>query len=227
MHHVGLPTMAGYGGTDAVATDSWQSTMEELHPLTFAPLDRAETFTAIGLSKTYTLFSPEKMILDDELYHRVRYGVLDIPVDDDELALDVVDDVGPGGHYLAHRHTRGHMRGGDGARPGARAGGRRARYRDPLEVARERGIDILQRYRPEPLADDKARELRRDPRRRRSRVAQLTRRRPGGRATPGPVDGARVRRDGGQSSRRRSTASASPATSWNLATRSATVSVSF
>jgi hypothetical protein len=33
------------------------------------------------------------------------------------------------------------------------------RYRDPLEVARERGIEILQHYRPEPLADDKAREL--------------------------------------------------------------------
>jgi trimethylamine:corrinoid methyltransferase-like protein len=157
-HHVGLPAMAGYGGTDAVASDSWQSTMEELHPLTFAALDRAETFTAIGLSKTYTLFSPEKMVLDDELYHRVRYGVLDIPIDDDELALEVVDDVGPGGHYLAHRHTRAHM-------PAAMTRGLAhelepmGRYRDPLEVARERGIEILQRYRPEPLADDKRREL--------------------------------------------------------------------
>ena len=158
IHHVGLPAMAGYGGTDAVAIDSWQSTMEELHPLTFAPLDGAETFTAIGLSKTYTLFSPDKMILDDELYHRVRYGMLDVPVDDDELALDVVDDVGPGGHYLAHRHTRTHM-------PVAMMRGlaheleATCGYRDPLEVARERAIDILRRYRPEPLADDKAKEL--------------------------------------------------------------------
>ena len=158
VHHVGLPTMAGYGGTDAVASDSWQSTMEELHPLTFAPLDRAETFTAIGLSKTYTLFSPEKMILDDELYHRVRYGLLDIPIDDDGLALEVVDDVGPGGHYLAHHHTRAHM-------PAAMMRGlahelqSTGGYRDPIEVARERSVEIVKRYRPEPLADDKAREL--------------------------------------------------------------------
>jgi trimethylamine:corrinoid methyltransferase-like protein len=34
-------------------------------------------------------------------------------------------------------------------------------YRDALEVARERALDILQRYEPEPLADDVRRELRR------------------------------------------------------------------
>ncbi len=34
-------------------------------------------------------------------------------------------------------------------------------YRDPVEVARERALDILEHYRPEPLADDVRGELRR------------------------------------------------------------------
>jgi trimethylamine:corrinoid methyltransferase-like protein len=34
-------------------------------------------------------------------------------------------------------------------------------YRDPIEVARERALDILAHYRPEPLAEDAREELRR------------------------------------------------------------------
>jgi len=34
-------------------------------------------------------------------------------------------------------------------------------YRDAVEVARERALDILQHYQPEPLDEDKATELRR------------------------------------------------------------------
>jgi hypothetical protein len=34
-------------------------------------------------------------------------------------------------------------------------------YRDPLEVAREWGLAILENYSPEPLGEDQQRELRR------------------------------------------------------------------
>jgi hypothetical protein len=34
-------------------------------------------------------------------------------------------------------------------------------YRDPLEVARERALDILEHYRPEPLPEAQQAELRR------------------------------------------------------------------
>jgi hypothetical protein len=37
--------------------------------------------------------------------------------------------------------------------------GTNGRYRDPLEVARERGIEIMKEYRPEPLTYEKAGEL--------------------------------------------------------------------
>ena len=66
--------------------------------------------------------------------------------------------VGPGGHFLAHRHTRRHMR--EAALPAVshelEADGH---YRDPVEVARERGEAILRDYHPEPLPDDQRDEL--------------------------------------------------------------------
>lgn len=69
---------------------------------------------------------------------------------EEALALDVIYAVGPGGHFLAQPHTRRHMRDADGQH-----------YRDAVEVTRERALDILQHYGPEPLDDDARRELRR------------------------------------------------------------------
>ena len=45
-------------------------------------------------------------------------------MDEESLALDVIDAVGPGGHFLAQPHTRRHMRDGGraGGEPGDRAG---------------------------------------------------------------------------------------------------------
>ena len=39
-----------------------------------------------------------------------RRTLAELPADAD-LALDVIADVGPRGHYLAHPHTRAHVRG--------------------------------------------------------------------------------------------------------------------
>jgi trimethylamine--corrinoid protein Co-methyltransferase len=113
---------------------------------------------SIGLVNVYTLFVPEDIFLDDDLYQRARFAVLDLDLDDDAMALEAIADVGPGGHFLGHKHTRRHMRssfvpaitqqpGPDGA------------FRDPVEVAREKAELIWREYRPEPLEADKAAEL--------------------------------------------------------------------
>ena len=107
------------------------------------PLDGCELYTGIGLTNTYQLFTPENLILDDDLYHRARHAFLDIPMDEESLALDVIDAVGPGGHFLAQPHTRRHMRGavvraisqeigaGRAALPRSGRGRARARPRHP------------------------------------------------------------------------------------------------
>jgi trimethylamine--corrinoid protein Co-methyltransferase len=161
LHSFGLPALGAFGGTDAELPGTWQAGVETMLQLLQVPLDGCETYTGIGLTKTYNLFTPEKLVLDDDLYHRARHAFLDIPMDEESLALDVIDAVGPGGHFLAQPHTRRHM-------PDAvvravtqeiDAGGQH--YRDALEVARERALDILRNYAPAPLQEDVRCELRR------------------------------------------------------------------
>jgi trimethylamine--corrinoid protein Co-methyltransferase len=82
-------------------------------------------------------------------------------MDDEELALDVIAAVGPGGHFLAQPHTRRHMRDAVVRAVSQEIAADGQHYRDPVEVARERALDILDHYEPEPPADDVRAELRR------------------------------------------------------------------
>lgn len=96
--------------------------------------------------------------MDDELYHRARYALMAMDVSDEALALDVIQKVGPGGHYLAQKHTRKHMR--TAMKPGlGHQMDAEGKYRDPLEVSRERVRWILDNYQPEPLENVKQAEL--------------------------------------------------------------------
>jgi trimethylamine--corrinoid protein Co-methyltransferase len=47
----------------------------------------------------------EMMVASDEIIDRVKRILRGVTVDDSSRALDVMNDVGPGGHYLEHDHT--------------------------------------------------------------------------------------------------------------------------
>jgi trimethylamine--corrinoid protein Co-methyltransferase len=123
-------------------------------------LTGAEFVTGIGLTNTYTLLYPEAILLDDDSYQRARFALMELEVNEETLAVDVTAAVGPGGHFLAQKHTRKHMR--QVMHPAlthvpASEGG----YRDPVEVARERVASILANHQPEPLEHEKQAELQR------------------------------------------------------------------
>jgi trimethylamine--corrinoid protein Co-methyltransferase len=157
-HRWGLPSMAACFGTDSPAAGTWQAGAEvALDPL-LGGLAGPELVTGMGLDRTYTLLYPEAIILDDDIYQRARHALLAEDVSDEALALDVIAGVGPGGHFLAERHTRTHMRTslkrGLTHEPAPDGG-----YRDPVEVARERVAWIRANHHPEPLEPAKAAEL--------------------------------------------------------------------
>ena len=81
-----------------------------------------------------------------------------VQVSPETLAVDVISAVGPGGHFLAQKHTRKHMR--TAMKPSVTHQiGADGTYRDPLEVAREKVAWILDNYQPEPLEEAKKAEL--------------------------------------------------------------------
>ena len=110
-HHWGMPSLGACYGTDAHEAGTWQGAAEVALDPYLAGLAGAEIVTGMGLAETYTLLYPEQIILDNDLYQRARYQLMELDVNEETLAIDTVQAVGPGGHYLGQRHTRNHIRG--------------------------------------------------------------------------------------------------------------------
>lgn len=58
-----------------------------------------------GLTMDYA-----KLIMDAEMNRMILNAATNIPFDEEELALDIIGNVGPGGSFLVHEHTLHHMR---------------------------------------------------------------------------------------------------------------------
>ncbi len=156
-HHWGVPSMGACFGTDSPAAGTWLAAADvALDPL-LGGLAGAELVTGMGLDRTYTLLYPEGIFLDNELYERARYSLMAAEVSDETLALDVIAAVGPGGHFLAEEHTRKHMK--TSLVRGLEHDLVNGRYRDPIEVAREKAAWVRANHHPEPLGAAEQAEL--------------------------------------------------------------------
>ncbi len=157
-HYWGMPAFGGAFGTESATPGTWQAAADvALDPL-LVGLAGAEWVTGVGLNRSFTLLYPEGIILDDEIYHRARYALMEMEVSPETLAAGVIQDVGPGGHFLAQKHTRKHMR--TAMKPGlTHQMDQHGKYRDPLEVAREKVNWILDNYEPAPLEKAQKAEL--------------------------------------------------------------------
>ena len=150
-HAWGVPTLAGIFGTDA-QVPGWQQAAEAGSSFLLTALCGADTGSGMGLVESCTLLYPECLVLDTDIYHRVRIDLAGLETGSEELALDVIKHVGPRGHFLRESHTRDHVRKREfsdlAAQPQPDGS-----YRDPIEVARERTDWILENHQPKPLDD--------------------------------------------------------------------------
>jgi trimethylamine--corrinoid protein Co-methyltransferase len=159
-HHWGMPAFGGAFGTDSPGVDSWQAAAEVVLDPFLIGLTGCEIVTGMGLRETYTLLYPEAIMLDDDIYQRARYSLMGLDVSAESIALDVIGKVGPGGHFLAQKHTRKHMR-HSMQRSITQQLDSEGNYRPVLEVAREKFGWIYENHHPEPLGADVQSELNR------------------------------------------------------------------
>jgi len=157
-HHWGMPALGGAFGTESPELDSWQSAAEVAADPLMVGLAGAEIVTGIGLRDTYTLLYPEAIILDDDIYHRARYSLLNMDVSPETLAVEVIAAVKPGGHFLSQKHTRNHMRTAM-VRGVNHQLAPLGTYRSPVEYAREKVTWILENHHPEPPSADVQKEI--------------------------------------------------------------------
>lgn len=105
-HDWNVPSLGGAFSVDCPTPDSWQLGRDSVYTSLFSPLVGADMVEGLGLLKAATLLVPEQIIYDDEIYHTHRKLLDGIDTSPDQIALDVIAAVGPGGHYLGQKHTR-------------------------------------------------------------------------------------------------------------------------
>jgi trimethylamine--corrinoid protein Co-methyltransferase len=158
-HDWGVPALAGSFGVDAAEPASWQLGRDSVYSALLCALAGAEMASGLGMLRASTLLAPEQIIFDDEIYHTHRVLAEGIDTGPEGLALDVIKDVGPRGHFLAQKHTRRGMRElwiPELTHPGPATGGQ---MEDIRERARAHVTKILADHRPEPLDLARQKEL--------------------------------------------------------------------
>ena len=160
-HDWGIPSLAGAFGMGSSEPATWQHGQDSVYGALLCSLGGADMASGLGLLQASTLLLPEQIILDDEIYHVQRILAQGIQVGAGALPEDVIAAVGPGGHYLAQKHTRAAMRERwipEPTRP--RPSLEREAGEDIRRRARRRLDSILAEHQPEPLDEAVQAELR-------------------------------------------------------------------
>ncbi|MGD2147061.1 MAG: trimethylamine methyltransferase family protein [Anaerolineae bacterium] len=101
---LGVPEYETAGCSDAKFFDE-QAAMEATINIATAALVGGNMIHDVGYLEQGLTSSMEQMVASNEIIDRVKRILRGVPVTDDSKALDVIDEVGPGGHYLEHDHT--------------------------------------------------------------------------------------------------------------------------
>jgi trimethylamine--corrinoid protein Co-methyltransferase len=70
-----------------------------------AVLAGAIGFGTVGHLENAVTFSPVQLVIDNEIARYVRRAVRGFDVNEETLALNVIEEVGPNGHTYDHDHT--------------------------------------------------------------------------------------------------------------------------
>ncbi len=149
-----IPMFGTCGCTDAKMVDE-QALIEGALSILMTAQSGANLNHDVGYIEHGNTASLEYLTICDDLIGMARKIVNGIEVSDETLALDVIDKVGPGGHFLGEEHTLEHFKKetwyprffvrqiyekweADGSKT-------------LFDKANEKVIDILENYEPEPL----------------------------------------------------------------------------
>ncbi|MBW2481029.1 MAG: trimethylamine methyltransferase family protein [Deltaproteobacteria bacterium] len=106
----GLPVRGGGAVCDAKYPDA-QAAYESMMSLLTARFSGVNfVLHSAGILDSYNCMSYEKFIIDDEMCGMVKRMQKGYDVNPDTLGLDLIREVGPGGHFLDKDHTFDHFR---------------------------------------------------------------------------------------------------------------------
>jgi trimethylamine--corrinoid protein Co-methyltransferase len=106
----GLPSISTGSGSDSKIPDE-QATFDVLYHTQAVSLGGVDMSFSCGRLECGLLHSPLLLVYANEAVDIHRHFFRGLEVSDETLGLDVIAEVGPGGFFLGHEHTREHFRG--------------------------------------------------------------------------------------------------------------------
>lgn len=161
-HYLGLPIWSAAGVTDSKLVDQ-QSALESALQIAVSAFGGAHLIHDVGFIDLGMTGSLDQLVMCDEIIGMVRRIIKGVDIDQGHLAVDVIDQLGPGGQFMSAEHTFRHFKNelwsptlldrqsyGDWENEGKKTMGIRT-----TEKVRK----ILDEHKPEPLAEDVVKKL--------------------------------------------------------------------
>jgi trimethylamine--corrinoid protein Co-methyltransferase len=162
-HYLHLPIFSTAGCTDAVAFDQ-QAAAESAISCLMAALSGANLVHDVGFTEAANSAALELIVAADEFIAMIDTIMAGIAVTPETLAMEVMEQVGPGGSYFGEKHTVRHFRGNWFPRLMSRQNFEQWTAAGGLSLgdkANERVRSILRNHQPEPLPPEVMTELER------------------------------------------------------------------
>ena len=157
-----IPSEKGItGGTASKVLDT-QAGYEKARTILTHILTVPDLATGLGGLERARITSPEALVIDNEIIDYALRFAQGFEVNDETLAVDIINKVGPGGIFLGEKHTLKHFRERwmsrlsdiDSFETWQKKGSK------PIDrVAKERVKEILATHKPEPLPADVVKEI--------------------------------------------------------------------
>lgn len=157
----GLPVWGYSAHSDSKVVDA-QAAADAQFSITVALLAGTNLNHDVGYLESGLTNSPEYMVLADELIAMTRHFGRGVTLNADTLAVETIQDVGPGGQFLNHDHTLAHWRelwqpaffDRQRLEPWQERGSHDVNYH-----LRERAAALMDSHQPEPLPGSVVRQL--------------------------------------------------------------------
>jgi len=156
-----VPCM-GYGGNTSAKLLDAQAGSEKAQSFMAFMLMASDVLSGAGELDDALCMCPEALVIDNEMIGEVFKFVEKYEINDDTLALDVIREVGPGGHFMDQQHTLDHFR--ELWAPTISDKGTFHTWQEkgskPIDkVAKEKVREILATHKPPPIPEDVDREV--------------------------------------------------------------------
>jgi len=118
-----------------------------------------------GMLEMGMTFSFGQLVIDDEIAAMVKRVISGIDFEDTLMGVDLIKEIGIGGHFLSERHTLEHLR---SEQVQSTVIDRRVREdwvdlgsKSIIQSANEKAAELIRSHKPDPLPQDMAKELKR------------------------------------------------------------------